>query len=323
LDEAWIVSRIEKAYQLRLAAMRDEPMIDAIRLVNSEGDGLSGLIVDRFGDYLVIQVTALAMQLWLDAIVQWYQDKLQPQGILLRMDARTAANEGMEEASQVLAGHEPEHPVEIMENGVRIRLDLMGGQKTGYYLDQRANRTRAARWTGDGPMLDVCSYLGGFALAAARWAKPTSITAIDSSARALEHARENAVLNGCTNIEFVQGDAFDALDALGKQERRFQTVVLDPPRMASNRHQVTAALRAYHRLNLAALNLLTPGGVLITCSCSGRISRQDFIGMLGSVAVRARRSLQVVESLGADFDHPIDTNCPEGEYLKCMICRAG
>ncbi|MCA9134237.1 MAG: class I SAM-dependent rRNA methyltransferase [Planctomycetales bacterium] len=323
LTAEWCTEQLSRAIALRETWSRNHEPLDAVRLVNSEGDGLSGLIIDRFGDYLVVQVTALAMLNWLTPITDWLAENLQPRGILLRMDPRTAANEGMEAREETLWGEAPAGPLEIVENGVRIQLDLVSGQKTGYYLDQRSNRLKAARWVGPGPMLDVCSYLGGFSLAAARWGQPQQITAVDSSARALEQAAENAKLNDCNTIDFVQADCFDYLETLRSEQRKFQTVVLDPPRMASNRNQLPAALRAYYRLNLSAVNLLEPGGMLITCSCSGRVGRSDFMGMLASVARRAGRAIQIVENLGADFDHPIDASCPESEYLKCFICRVG
>lgn len=321
LDEPWILSQLERAVQLRLQWMERNHGLSAVRLINSEGDGLSGLIVDQFGGYLVVQVTAFAMQQWLDLIVEWLGNKFSPKGILLRIDEKTASNEGMEAKETVLFGSMPEEPVVVEENGVKLSLDLASGQKTGYYLDQRSNRLRAAQWSRSGEVLDCCCYQGGFSLALAKHSEQSQITAVDSSARALEHARRNAELNGIENITFQQADCFDFLEAAVKEKRQFQTVVLDPPRMAGNRAQVAAALRAYHRLNLAAVNLLEPDGILITCSCSGRVTRSDMSGMLASVAKRTRRAVQIVESAGADFDHPVDVNCPETEYLKCFICR--
>ncbi len=322
-DAAWCESRLARAIAMRRAWMSSHGTLDSLRLVNSEGDGLSGLVVDQFGDYLVVQVTALAMLNWIDTISLWLMENLQPKGILLRMDARTAGSEGMEAREEVLGGQAPAGPVTISEHDVQFEIDLLSGQKTGYYLDQRANRLRAAKWVSAGPMLDVCCYLGGFSLTAAKWANPSSILAVDSSAKALEHAAANANRNGFSNIEFAQADCFDYLEELCASKRKFQTIVLDPPRMASNRAQIPAALRAYYRLNLSALNLLEPGGMLITCSCSGRVERSDFGGMLASVARRAGRSIQIIESYGADFDHPVDASCPETEYLKCFICRVG
>ncbi|QDV27840.1 class I SAM-dependent rRNA methyltransferase [Aureliella helgolandensis] len=321
LDSAWVLGQVERAVNLRQHWLQSHQALTAVRLVNSEGDGLSGLIVDQFGDYIVVQVTALAMLGWLDEIVAWLQERFHPQGIFLRTDAKTASNEGMEPRDELLRGAAPESLVELVENDVRVGIDLTSGQKTGYYLDQRANRLRAARWVQAGEMLDVCCYLGGFSLAACRWGQPTKVTAVDSSAKALEQAQQNAHLNGFAQIEFQKADCFDYLEQTVATGKKFQTIVLDPPRMAGNRNQVPAALRAYHRLNLSAVNLLQPGGILITCSCSGRVGREDFVGMLGSVAKRSRRRIQILENTGADVDHPVDVNCPETEYLKCLICQ--
>lgn len=321
LDAEWCQSQLARAVTLRRMRADVDGQLSAVRLVNSEGDGLSGLVVDQYADYLVVQITSQAMLNWLQPITEWLAEYVQPTGILLRIDSRIAASEGMDARDEVIWGQSPGGLVEIVEHQVRYSIDLLGGQKTGYYLDQRANRLRAAQWTSTGPMLDVCCYLGGFSLAAARWGKATKITSVDSSGRALEQADENARSNGLENIDFVQADAFDYLEHLSAEKQKFQTVVLDPPRMASNRAQVTAALRAYYRLNLSAVNVLQPGGILVSCSCSGRVERSDFAGMLASVARRTGRAIQIVESFGADFDHPIDANCPETEYLKCFICR--
>jgi 23S rRNA (cytosine1962-C5)-methyltransferase len=320
LDEAWLAGQLARAVQMRQQWQESNEPLDAVRLVNSEGDGLSGLIVDRFANYLVVQISSLAMNLWQAAIVDWLQQNFSPAAIFVRTDAKTVAHEGIEEFQQVI-GQAPEQPTVLVESGVKINLDLASGQKTGYYLDQRANRVRAAKWVQSGRMLDVCTYLGGFSLAACRWGKPTSVLAVDSSKKALEQAATNAELNGFSQIAFENADCFDRLTQLTNSGDKFQTVVLDPPRMASNRGNVTAALRAYHRLNSSAIQVLEPGGMLVTCSCSGRVSREEFIGVVAAAAMRERRSIQIIENLGADFDHPVAANCPEGEYLKCLICR--
>lgn len=321
LNEAWCIAQLERAVAMRQTWVDNNSTLNAMRLVNSEGDGLSGLIVDRFGDYLVIQITALAMLRWLEPIIEWFDTQLQPKGIFVRTDAKIAEIEGLPPRDELVRGEMPSEAIELLENDVRVQIDVAHGQKTGYYLDQRQNRLRAARWVAPGEMLDVCCYLGGFSLAACRWGKPTRVTAVDSSSKALEGAARNAELNGFSQIEFVSADCFDFLEQQVAAGERFQTVVLDPPRMAGNRSQLQAALRAYHRLNLSAVNLLEPGGTLITCSCSGRVTRADFAGVLAAVARRSRRSIQLIETLGADFDHPVDVNCPETEYLKCFICR--
>lgn len=320
LDAAWIENQLLQAINLRRLWMNRHHRLDAVRWVNSEGDGLSGLIVDQFGEYLVVQLTARAMLQWEGVLVELLRNQLSPEGIVVRIDANTAKSEGLEAREQWTVGAAPKAPYEIRENEVRIRLDFATGQKTGYYLDQRANRRRATAWMGSGPMLDVCCYLGGFSLAAHAAVRPESITAVDSSCKALEQAQVNAQLNGAS-IDFVQADCFEYLTELVNSNQKFETVVLDPPRMASSHGSVQAALRAYHRLNLSAVRLLQPGGILVTCSCSGRVSRSDFAGVLSSVAGRTGRNIQIVENLGADFDHPIMAQCPESEYLKCFICR--
>ncbi len=320
-DAEWCVGRLTEAISLRLEWMSRNTKLDAVRLVNSEGDGLSGLIVDQFGSHLIVQFTSLAMLNWQDSIVAKLVERITPESVLVRVDDRTSKLEGIDSKEEVVHGRLPEGPLAIEENGVKLEVDIRSGQKTGYYLDQRANRRRVASWVVGGPMLDVCSYHAGFSLAAAKYGAPEKILAIDSSEKALSQARRNAELNSCQNIEFHQADCFDYLAELVRREERFQTVVLDPPRMASNRGQLQSALRAYHRLNLSAVNLLRPGGILATCSCSGRVTRPDMVGMLASVARRSGRSIQIVETLGADFDHPVNVNCPETEYLKCLICR--
>lgn len=320
LDFQWLSGRLQDAVSMRQLWMNRQEKLDAVRWVNSEGDQLSGLIVDQFGDYLSIHFTALAMLAWQQEIVQWFAAALSPKGIFVKVDQTTANAEGIEPVDLLAAGTAPCEPIIIHEGPAKVAVDLGIGQKTGYYLDQRSNRQLAAKWIGSGPMLDVCCYLGGFSLAAATIAGPSKITAVDASARVIEQAQRNADLNQVA-IEFVQADCFEYLTKLQQDGEKYASIVLDPPKMASNRNQIQAALRAYHRLNLSAVNLLQPGGILITCSCSGRISRDDFRGMLGSVAQRSRRTIQVIEALGADFDHPVSVQCPETEYLKCFICR--
>ncbi|MCA9190935.1 MAG: class I SAM-dependent rRNA methyltransferase [Planctomycetales bacterium] len=321
LDEAWLLRQLERACNLRNFWMSRNHNLDALRLVNSEGDGLSGVIIDRFGDCVVIQLTAYALLPWLDLIADWIESKFAPQAIFLRIDAATAKQEGLESKDELLRGIPPTGPLQIVENSVKLAIDLSASQKTGYYLDQRANRAAAARWIEAGPLLDVCCYVGGFSLAARQWTPATEITAVDSSLRALEGAERNLQLNGFPAIDFVQADCFDYLEHLVSENAQFQTVILDPPRMASHRGQVAAAIRAYHRLNLNAVRILSPGGLLVTCSCSGRVSREDFAGLLGAVSRKTKRRLQILESRSADFDHPVDTTCLESEYLKCLICR--
>lgn len=320
LDETWLATKLSLACELRDQWQALHGSLDAVRLVNSEGDGLSGLVVERFGAFAVVQVTAAAVLPWLPALADWLARRYSLEGVWLRIDEKMAKAEAMEPAERVLSGVAPAGPIVIEEHGVKLALDLTAGQKTGYYLDQRTNRLQAARWMR-GRMLDVCTYAGGFALAACRHGRPEEVVAIDASARALSEAANNARLNGFEAIRFVQADCFEELERLASVGQRFDSIVLDPPRLAGSREHKAAALRAYHRLNLMALRLVSPGGVLVTCSCSGRVSREEFLGTLTACARRGRRELQIVEQRGADFDHPWEVTCPEGEYLKCVIAR--
>jgi 23S rRNA (cytosine1962-C5)-methyltransferase len=320
LDEQWLQQRLTNACQLRDDWQRSQGSLDAVRLVNSEGDGLSGLVIERFGKYAVVQVTAAGMHRWLQPIAHWLTARYDLAGVWLRVDEKMAKAEGMQVEQGVLLGTAPNEPIVIEEHGVSVRLDLTAGQKTGYYLDQRANRLAAARLLY-GRTLDVCTYLGGFALAACRHGQPTEVIALDASARALTEAQHNAELNGFHSIKFVQADCFDELAHMQSAGERFDSIVLDPPRLAGSREHKPAALRAYHRLNQMAMQLLNSGGILVTCSCSGRVTREEFLMTLAACARRTGRNLQILEQRGADVDHPWDVACPESEYLKCIIGR--
>ncbi len=320
LDDVWLIERLDIALSLRRKWRDAIGNVDAMRLVNSEGDGLSGLIIDRFGGCVVIQLAAAAMMDRLPIIQSWLTERFQPSCIWLRIDEHIAEMEGLPVGDRILQGELPSESMSIVEHGVRIQFSLVAGQKTGYYLDQRENRYAAAKWIS-GRMLDVCCYLGGFSLAAARWGSPTQILALDASRRALEQAELNAKLNLVDNITFRQGDCFEQLDQLSSAGERFDSVVLDPPKMAGNRKQTDAALRAYHRLNSCAMRLLVPGGILVSCSCSGRVSRDEFAHMLAVVASRTNKRVTIIEQRGAAPDHPVSLACPESEYLKCIICR--
>lgn len=322
IDYPWLERRLDRALDLR-EAMPGGPQLDAVRLFFSEADFLSGLVVDRFQSHLVVQITAAAILPWLDQIVQRLTDRCNPESISLQIDERTARSEGIEPRSEVIHGVLPDAPLEIRENGLRWIIDLRQGQKTGYYLDQRDNRMAAARWTPVGArVLDLCTYVGGFALTIGRHANPSQILAVDSSGKALEWAKANADRNEMTDrVNWHQSDFYAALAQRLEQREQFDMIVLDPPRMAGSRDQVARALAAYHRLNYLAVRILRPGGILVTCSCSGRVSRSDFVSMLYGVATRVGRDMQILENRGAAPDHPVSIHCPETDYLKCVIAR--
>jgi 23S rRNA (cytosine1962-C5)-methyltransferase len=321
LDAELWHARLASALALRKTLGLDE-RAGATRLVNSEGDDLSGLIVDRYGEYLAVQVTALAMAVRLDTLCDALESLVAPRGILLRGAERGQAKiEGHALVDRVVRGAAPVGPIFVHEHGLKFGVDLAEGQKTGYYLDQRENRQAAARYARGRRVLDMFCYSGGFAVACAVSGGARSVLAVDTSAKAAALARANAELNGAANVTVEAVDAFEKLDALAAAGERFGMVILDPPKFARSRSTVDDALRAYHRINRVAVGLLEPGGILVTCSCSGSVSRDDFLQMLSGVAQRSARPIQLLECRGAAADHPVSASCLEGEYLTCVIAR--
>jgi 23S rRNA (cytosine1962-C5)-methyltransferase len=320
LDTSFWSQRLEAAVAWRRQIGYLAPD-EACRLVFSEGDGLSGLIVDRYGPYLVVQVTALAMERRIDELVPTLVDLTRPRGIYLRIDEKMRQAEGLVGESGIVWGEPWPSDLSIREHGIVYSIDIDDGQKTGFYLDQRENRRVAAAYTGGRRVLDMCCYVGGFGLTAAMLGGASEVWAVDSSERAIDRARGNAERNRVANIRFEVGDFFQTLETLAREKEKFAVVVLDPPRFAGNRQSIDQALRAYHRLNRLAVEVLEPAGVLITCSCSGRVSREEFAEMLCGVARRTQREIQIVERRGAAPDHPVPISCPETDYLKCLICR--
>ncbi len=311
--------RIDQALARR-ALSGGTPADGAQRLIFSESDGLSGLVVDRYADYLSVQITAGGLDRHRDLILDHLQNVVQPSGICLRVDEKTAAHEGIPQTDQWVRGTPPAAPVVFMQNGLQWTVDLLSGQKTGTYLDQQANHAAAAKYLRGRRVLDVCCYVGGFGLVAAANGA-SEVVGIDASQKALDAAAEHARRNGISNVSFIKTDCFDYLQQAAQRGETFDAVVLDPPRFAGSRHQIDTALRAYQKLNSAAVQLLPPGGVLVTNSCSGRVSRSDFLNVLSDVARRTGRHISILESRGASPDHPISVSCPETDYLKCMICE--
>ncbi|RLS76766.1 MAG: class I SAM-dependent rRNA methyltransferase [Planctomycetota bacterium] len=313
--------RLEAAIALRRSLGLDD-RTGACRLVNSEGDDLSGLIVDRYGEHLAVQVTALAMARRLEEICDVLQALVAPAGILLRGAERGLAKlEGLHLADRLVRGTAPAGPVFVHEHGLRFGIDLAEGQKTGFYLDQRDNRQAVARFARGRRVLDMFCYSGGFSVTCATTGGARSVLAVDSSAKATALAKANADLNGAASVTVEKADAFEKLASLAAADERFGLVILDPPKFSRSRATLDDALRAYHRINRAAVDLLEPGGILATCSCSGSVAREDFLQMLAGVAQRAGRPLQLLECRGAAADHPVSVSCLEGEYLKCVIAR--
>lgn len=321
LDEDFWRRRLVAALRFR----RDLGLDDAsggARCVFSEADGLSGLIVDRFGDYFVLQPTALAMARRVDLIARLLMELRPSAGVLVRTERTLHKLEDAECETGFVAGSPPDGPVFIEEHGLRWGVDLQAGQKTGFYLDQRDNRLAAAHYARGRRVLDLFCYTGGFAIACAKLGGAREVLGVDASGRAIAAAKANAELNGVVGARFREQDGFEALDELAAAGEQFEMIVLDPPKFASETAALPQAHRAYHRINRGALRLLAAGGVLVTCSCTGRIGREDFLQILAGAAQQAGRNVRVIEQRGAAVDHPVGLAALEGEYLKCMICIA-
>jgi 23S rRNA (cytosine1962-C5)-methyltransferase len=322
LDEAFWSRRLDEAIALRRDVLGLFGPDAASRIVFSEADGLSGLIVDRYGDWLSVQLTSLALAARREVLTRLLNEKLAPAGIWLRTERGIRAAEGLEISDGLLCGAAPPRPLFIAENGLRYGIDIVEGQKTGFFLDQRDNRSATARYVRGGRVLDVCCYTAGFSMNALRHGAAREALAIDVSEAALTTARANAELNGfATAIRFEKSDAFKALEALRGAKERFEAVVLDPPKLARHARGVPEALRGYHSLNRLAIEVLAENGILVTCSCTGHVERGMFENMLAEAAQSARRRLQILETRGAAADHPTSVTCPETDYLKCYICR--
>ncbi len=334
LDEAFLCRRIERAIVNRQALCVSSAAIaesNAYRLVYAESDGLPGLIVDRYGDFLVVQFLTQGMEMRSERIVAILADRVRPQGIYERSDAEVRDKEGLPPAEGVRWGQSPPKDAiiqcghmmaEAAGQSLRFYVDLSEGQKTGFYLDQADNRSRVGAYCRGKQALDGFCYTGGFtAFAAANAAE--HITAIDSSAGALDLARANLALNQLDiPFEPVVGDVFKQLRAYRQEGRQFDVIILDPPKFAHSQAHIERATRGYKDINMIALQLLRPGGVLATFSCSGLVSSDLFQKILFGAAVDARRDVQILERLSQSPDHPVNLAFPESEYLKGLICRA-
>lgn len=320
LEPGFWKGRIDDAIRLRHEVLKLDDPHTACRLIFSEADGLSGLVVDRYADWLIMQLTSLALSHRQQVIVDHLAESLHPRGVYLRTERGVGEAEGLVLRDGPIWGETPEGPVEIVENELTFQIDLRTGQKTGFYLDQRDNR-RAVRALALGRRaLDVCCYTGGFSLNLARGGA-TEVVAVDVSATATALVEANAQRNGIGNVKVETADAFAFMDRLAAAGDRFGIIVLDPPRFARSRRSLEQAMGGYQRLNEAALKLLERDGILVTCSCSGQVSREDFAGVLNLAAEHSHRSIQILEQRGQAPDHPVSASCPETNYLKCLICR--
>jgi 23S rRNA (cytosine1962-C5)-methyltransferase len=314
VDAAFWRGRLRDAIRFRAALEIDAT---AYRLVHGEADRLPSLVVDRYGDVLVVQALSQAVDRLLPQFVELLAELAAPAGILARNDPRVRLLEGLEQRVEVLHGSVPE-TIDVREGHARYAVDPYRGQKTGLFLDQRENRAAAARYAR-GRLLDAFSYNGGFALALAP--RCDEVTAIDISEDAVARIRLNAERNGLTNVRARAMNVFDELRELERRGETFDTIVLDPPAFAKSRAAVSKALAGYKEINLRALKLLAPGGFLVTCSCSYNVSEAAFADTIASAAVDAHAEVAVVEKRMQGRDHPVLLTVPETYYLKCFILR--
>jgi 23S rRNA (cytosine1962-C5)-methyltransferase len=289
---------------------------DAYRVVHGEADLLPALVVDRYGDYLVVQTLDQGMDAAKSAIASSLDEIFHPKGIVARNDVAVREKEELPLETTVLSGEVPES-VTVQMNGLTLRADLLRGQKTGIFLDQRDNYRAAARYARGGKALDCFTSTGGFALHVA--GKCESVEAADSSGPALVTARANAAANGIANIDFKEADIFQLLSNYASARRHFSMVVLDPPAFAKSRRNVESATTGYKEINLRALRLLPPGGILVTCSCSHHLGESALLELVAQASLDANRTLRVLERRTQSQDHPILLTVPETLYLKCLI----
>ena len=319
IDRAFFKARIAGALAQRRACL-DGAATDPCRLVHGESDGLPGVVADRYGDTIVLQLTSAGAERWRDAIADALIEATQVSRVWERSDAEVRALEGLAPATGPVRGPREPTRVRVSEQGIRFEVDLERGHKTGFYLDQRGNRLRLRELARGRDVLDGFCYSGGFALnALVGGAK--SVTAVDSSADALALARGNAELNQLAQAEWLEGDVFQMLRRFRDQARSFDIIVLDPPKFAPTAAHVEKAARAYKDINLLAFKLLRPGGLLVTFSCSGGVSADLFQKIIAGAALDAGADAQIIERLGPGADHPVALNFPEGDYLKGLICR--
>jgi 23S rRNA (cytosine1962-C5)-methyltransferase len=315
VDADFFRARIERADALRQSIFRGET---TYRVIHGEADGLPGLVVDRYGDSLSVQFLVPAMEQRKDLLADLLVAHFKAKALVNRSDVSVRKLEGLEPEKGVLRG-ELKGPVEYLEGHVRVQADLLGGQKTGTFLDQRENHVLAAEYAR-GEALDCFSYVGGFALQLAT--RATKVTAVEISETACGQLKANAEMNRMSNVEVVTANAFDYLRDSVDEGKAFDTIVLDPPSFAKNKGAIEAATRGYKEINLRALQLLKPGGHLISCSCTYHVDEEAFEAMLDSAAADAKRRVQIVEKRGASRDHPVLLGLRETRYLKCFVLRA-
>ena len=313
----YLVSLIDRALDLRQDLLQLPTTTDAYRAIHSDGDGLGGLIVDRFGDVLSIQVHSLGIFQRLAAWIPRLHQRLGTKKAVVHVDDQIARWEGIP-LRQVVS--DPVRNVKIRENGVRYEVDFTEGHKTGFFCDQRDNRRKLALWTQGKRVLDLCCYTGGFALSAMVTGGAAEVTAVDLDEHAIEQAKRNANLNN-VRVNWIHCDAFSYARQMQKNTERWDVVVLDPPKLLLSREEQAEGERKYDDLNALGMMRVAPGGLFVTCSCSGLLPAEAFEDLVIKAAHRVDRRLQILDRTGASADHPEMSNCPESRYLKVIWGR--
>ena len=320
IDEAFFRGKIDQAKSLREKIL-NVSLTNAYRIINSESDGLPGLIIDRYGEYIVCQFLSSGVEFFKEVITDILNDMFKPKGIYERSNVDVREKEGLKSAIGSLRGTEPEDLVEILENGFKFLVDIKEGHKTGFYLDQRDNRKLVSAFAKEKTVLNCFSYTGGFSVYALAFGAE-KVTQVESSASALDLSLRNFELNNLNSspVENINDDVFTVLRKFRDERKTFDLIILDPPKFAESASQIQKASRGYKDINLLAIKLLNPGGILFTFSCSGHVSQELFQKIVSDAALDSGRQVKIIKWLTQSSDHPVLTNFPEGFYLKGLVC---
>lgn len=308
---------INRAVELRLDVLKLPAVSDTFRVINSDGDGLGGLIVDRFADVLSVQIHSLGIAQRIGGWLPELHARLGTRRTIFDVDPVIARQEGI--STRQLVSDEV-RPVKIMEHGVRYEVDFAVGHKTGFFCDQRENRRRLSDFTAGKRVLDLCCYTGGFSLAAKVLGKAAEVTGVDLDEQAIAQARRNMNLNSA-RVDWVHCDAYSYARQMRKDGKRFDVVILDPPKLVFSQEEEIEGMRKYEDLNILGVSLTEPGGILVTCSCSGQLPAEEFERLVIRAAQKLDRKIQILDRTGPGWDHPVMSNCPEGRYLKVVWAR--
>ncbi len=321
LNREFFKARLKRAIELRHDVLKLNVGPDAAyRVAFSEADILSGMVIDRYGEFLTVQFTSLALANRREMFAELLTELLGVTGIYLRTEKGIGKLEGLALQDGLLSGEAPPTEYVIRENGLQFAVNIAEGQKTGYYLDQRENRLAVAKLAAGKRVLDAFCYSAGFGVYAAK-AGATMVESVDASESAINLAKRNAELNGLTQMEFVQADVFDHLDKLAGEGKKFDVIVLDPPKFARDRASIEQAMKGYRRLHKLGMKLLDCDGILVSCCCSGLITMDMLETVLAQTAVDEKRDVQLIERRGPAGDHPVNIACRESGYLKVIISR--